>query len=138
MHGEAGVSELRCSAHVIHKVLAAMFRVAYLPAFRQGAQFQRVNLYLSEARVVPCADPCTAVDKIDLTLRGRPLFWRGEGGRNDMVQLTILELATLTISIWQLQLMVEVAAREVVSELAWHPSWLAIARGGDSWDGAGA
>ena len=112
VHGEPGVSELRCSAHVIYKVFSAVFCVAYLPALRQGAQLQRVNLNLSEAGVMPCADPCTAVDKVHLTLGGCPLLWkgrggegRGEGGREgmgggDMTELTALELATLTISIW--------------------------------------
>ena len=77
VHGEPRVRELSGPAHVIHKVLAAMLRVAYLPAVRQGTQLLRVDLNLSESGVVPGADSCAAMIEVDLALYCRPLLCRG-------------------------------------------------------------
>lgn len=86
VHGESGVRELCCPAHVVHKVLAAMLCVADLPPIRQGAQFRGVNFNLSKPGVMPGADSGVAMNEVDLTLRGCPLLC-SKGCESDQLTL---------------------------------------------------
>ena len=60
---------------MIHKVLAVMVSVPYLPGLPEGAQVFFRDFHASEARVVPRAHASGQVDEVNLTLRSLSLLY---------------------------------------------------------------